>query len=342
MKRNSIIDIMKGIGIILMVMGHSGFVFTRLIYQFHMAMFFIIAGYCFNNEKYTKNKEGLIILIKNRIKTLYVPCLLFNSFIVLLHNVFIKYSFIAGSIYNTKTMIITLFKCLLFSGGESLSGAMWFLRTMFFSTLIFATINFLCEKYIKKSNIMIWFIYIIFLFIGFYGSRYSFGKYFNILSVLILFQIGNCFRNKISINLSIKRSFLLILFGFILISTSLYFTNSNISLSSNRLINPLYFVICSCSGTIFCLGLSNLINKTIFNKVFIYIGKNTLPIVMYHFLTMKIVTFIEIILYNDNISKLASHPYLYTNGIWCILYVVIGVFVPLLIYEIYKYIRRLI
>lgn len=40
MKRNKIIDIMKAIGIIFMVLGHSGFKYTKWIYQFHMALFF--------------------------------------------------------------------------------------------------------------------------------------------------------------------------------------------------------------------------------------------------------------------------------------------------------------
>lgn len=39
-KRNLVIDILKGLGIILMVAGHSGFPFTRFIYLFHMAIFF--------------------------------------------------------------------------------------------------------------------------------------------------------------------------------------------------------------------------------------------------------------------------------------------------------------
>lgn len=46
--RNISIDIIKGIGIILMVGGHCGMPFTHFIYLFHMAIFFMASGYCFN------------------------------------------------------------------------------------------------------------------------------------------------------------------------------------------------------------------------------------------------------------------------------------------------------
>lgn len=46
--RNINIDIIKGIGIILMVGGHCGMPFTHFIYLFHMAIFFMASGYCFN------------------------------------------------------------------------------------------------------------------------------------------------------------------------------------------------------------------------------------------------------------------------------------------------------
>lgn len=44
LKRDSTIDIIKGFGIILMVMGHSGSPLTGLIYMFHMAIFFMASG----------------------------------------------------------------------------------------------------------------------------------------------------------------------------------------------------------------------------------------------------------------------------------------------------------
>lgn len=340
MKRNAVIDIMKALGIILMVLGHSGFVFTNWIYQFHMAMFFIIAGYCFKDE-YIKDKIGLLKLLKNRLKSLYLPCLLFNSMIVLFHNFFLKIHFIDGFIYNGKEIIFRLFKCLLFSGGENLSGAMWFLRTMFFSTILFAVINFLCYRY-KKNNLIRWIIYNVLLFIGWKGFYFSFGKYFNILTVLILFQIGNYISKNFNLSLNTKKAIVYLIVGFLFTSTPLFFTNDTISLASNRIINPFYFIFCSCSGTLFCVGLSNLLKKIKLSMWLEYIGKNTLPIVMGHFMAMKIVTLIQILIYHENISLLSSHPYLHASLIWCIFYVIIGISVPLIIQKLYYKIKKIL
>lgn len=46
--RNLEIDIIKGLTISLMVLGHTGFKFHHFIYLFHMAIFFIVAAYCYN------------------------------------------------------------------------------------------------------------------------------------------------------------------------------------------------------------------------------------------------------------------------------------------------------
>lgn len=43
--RNLQIDIARGIGIILVVLGHAAFPYTHFIYLFHLAIFFIMAGY---------------------------------------------------------------------------------------------------------------------------------------------------------------------------------------------------------------------------------------------------------------------------------------------------------
>ena len=44
-QRDAVLDAMRGIGIVLMVAGHSGFAGTDFIYLFHMALFFMLSGY---------------------------------------------------------------------------------------------------------------------------------------------------------------------------------------------------------------------------------------------------------------------------------------------------------
>lgn len=55
-KRDNCVDIVKGIAIIFMVLGHIGISddITRFIYLFHMAVFFMASGYCYS-EKYSQS-----------------------------------------------------------------------------------------------------------------------------------------------------------------------------------------------------------------------------------------------------------------------------------------------
>ena len=55
--RNLQIDIARGIGIILVVLGHAAFPYTHFIYLFHLAIFFIMAGYFFKDE-YVKDQPN--------------------------------------------------------------------------------------------------------------------------------------------------------------------------------------------------------------------------------------------------------------------------------------------
>lgn len=55
MGRLSIIDAAKGIGICLVVLGHTQEpkLMTLIIYSFHMPLFFLLAGYTFDPKKYS-------------------------------------------------------------------------------------------------------------------------------------------------------------------------------------------------------------------------------------------------------------------------------------------------
>ena len=49
-KRIEELDILKALGIIYMVAGHSGVPFRRFIYLFHMAAFFVASGFFYKSS----------------------------------------------------------------------------------------------------------------------------------------------------------------------------------------------------------------------------------------------------------------------------------------------------
>ena len=54
-ERNLTLDIVKGIGIALIVLGHIDNAAVNFIYLFHVSLFFIVSGYLFNPEKKAKS-----------------------------------------------------------------------------------------------------------------------------------------------------------------------------------------------------------------------------------------------------------------------------------------------
>ena len=81
-KRVMFIDIAKGIAIICIILGHLGINnINRVVFTFHVPIFFMITGY-FINKKYTI-KEFII----NKFKRLIVPYFI-TSFVIILLSLF--------------------------------------------------------------------------------------------------------------------------------------------------------------------------------------------------------------------------------------------------------------
>ena len=87
--RSNEIDIVKAIGIISMVAGHSDAPFTKFVYLFHMAIFFIASGYFYKDE-YSYNIKSFILFFRRKLKQLWFPFFFWNSIFTLLNNFFIK------------------------------------------------------------------------------------------------------------------------------------------------------------------------------------------------------------------------------------------------------------
>ncbi len=130
------IDLLRAVGIILMIMGHIGFgtLFDRWIHAFHMPLFFIISGYFY------KSKDIRSVVI-SRIHTLIIPYLIFGVFHTILY-------FIIVGDYDLHYIYILLIENTA-DGGVAISGALWFLTAMFFSEILYNLIQKLniCEMY---------------------------------------------------------------------------------------------------------------------------------------------------------------------------------------------------
>lgn len=78
-------DILKGIAIILVVVGHTKIPGNSFIYLFHMAVFFIVSGY-FYSEKSSESLKAVWKFTKKKIVSLWIPFSLGISIFTILNN----------------------------------------------------------------------------------------------------------------------------------------------------------------------------------------------------------------------------------------------------------------
>ena len=128
---------MRGIGIVLMVLGHSGFPGTDFIYLFHMALFFMLSGWLFSL------RGGPVHFIKRKTVTLWLPFVLANTAFTVLSNLLLKLNILTsderilqlpGNAVTTpvtvKDVIGRTVHWCVFDGGTQLGGAMWFILSL--------------------------------------------------------------------------------------------------------------------------------------------------------------------------------------------------------------------
>lgn len=139
MRRLEEIDVLKGLGIILMIMGHQyyGVGFDKWIHAFHMPMFFIISGFLYRRPSVIRNG------ICNKAKSLLIPYAFFACIHLLIMGA--KTLTLGGS---SKSLFLYVYHILVVNTeGMPICGAIWFLTALFFTTVIFILI----DSYIHQS-----------------------------------------------------------------------------------------------------------------------------------------------------------------------------------------------
>ena len=161
-QRDPVLDSMRGIGIVLMVLGHSGFPGTGFIYLFHMALFFMLSGWLFSL------RGELVHFAKRKVVTLWLPFVLTNTAFTVLNNLFLRLNILTGderilalpgNIVTTPTTLKdvigrTAHWCV-FDGGTQLGGALWFIQALFQISILYAVVEFLLQKLLRGGDTLI-------------------------------------------------------------------------------------------------------------------------------------------------------------------------------------------
>ncbi len=352
--RFDFIDVARGIGILLMVMGHcdnTGSI-SAFVNLFHMSLFVFLSGYLFKNRQLT-NFQDLVKYLGKRILKLYVFYLFFEILFYLCTNLFLDIGFYDSSLFyggkqifyfqSFSEAIIHILKIVFLMGREPFCGAFWFIITLIFVTSFYAFLNYLSSKQkFVSSSLFVFIGCLLFFAIGSCMNAWnvSIPRISSAFTFMIVYYLGNWwFLSKKSNQMSIWFHTILFLISIIL----LYFLNNIgfISMNSNTFPNFAFFLLASFCGIYAVMYLAKGIVKTKFLKtIFITMGQRTLSIMAFHFLSFKIAAYIQYLVGDAPYIGLAYLTGYNNNNAWYILYVIVGVLVPILISYIYDFVKK--
>lgn len=343
MKRNETIDLIKGLGILAVVLGHSAFPLKSYIYLFHMPIFFMASGYCFN-IKNSATPATLGQYAGKKVKGLYVPYVLFNAIFWLSHNLLIRLNICTDNpAFSAPMQKLTLQQlwarlnhCLHFNPGGThlLAGADWFVLVLFYISLIFAAAWFITSRFKSQplQHGLMALSGVAALLVGNVLREKELaleGYWTPAITGYSLYVLGFYLRSlpeKVNVFLE-KGKYIILVAGIPL----LYLAGKygSISLNVNHFENPLFLVSCSLLGWFWLQAWANILVKIKYVKEFVvYLSKSSLFILFLHFLAFKAVSAIQVLVYKEEAYMLASFPLLRTDGLWWIPYTVAGVLLP--------------
>lgn len=358
MNRNTVISISKGIAIILMVIAHAeapGWL-CKFIFEFHMPLFFITAGYFFS-LKYLNDEATFV---KKRVKGLYLPFVKWSVIFLALHNLMFKIG-ILNEAYGNEMGGVThpyswhqiqqnLWNIVTAMGGydQFLCGAFWFFRGLFVASILYLIIYKVLDSTIKPARWKKAIPYLICLIMlllcgwktyeGLKVITLVQGGYRDMMGCFF-FGVGFIFRQYTeSYQALIKRNYAIIwttiVFGIVVYLFSYYLTaNMNWRSSYTQFLS---LPVPALLGFLMTYNISMLLDKkdNWLKRFLVYTGDHTLNIFIFHIVAYKVVSLIKIWYYGLDIQQIGCHMVIHEHSqedaFW-VLYTIAGVGIPLFV-----------
>lgn len=117
-------DLVRGIGILAIVMGHSCPFVIQYVYAFHLAVFFFVSGYLYQEGKYGLRPFDHFAA---KLRSAWPRYVFYMWVFILCHNLFLRIGIdSSGVVYGRSNMLVFLCNTVVFQGAEFMGGAMWF------------------------------------------------------------------------------------------------------------------------------------------------------------------------------------------------------------------------
>ena len=284
-KRLDNIDVSKGIGILLVILGHLityGSPVSSIIYSFHMPFFFFVSGIFAN-----AHKKPFVRYILDHSKRLLIPYI-----IVFLLGVIISLSLNGLNIKALKSILSQF----LYAAPESMYvGQIWFLVCLFnvivlfypFYKLVLSKNNFILSALmIFLCAFVAWFVFPL-VSAKFYVFNYF--KFGSSIMALAFYSLGFEMKDVIKkINIKKADNIVLLVICFFIIILS-YRLNGNTNLAATIYNNLMYYLLFAFCGSVLLILVGLILQKS---KFLAYIGRNSLFIFTLHSIPLFIYTYI--------------------------------------------------
>lgn len=274
--RNSQLDILKGIGISLVLVGHvsRNGVLNNWIYSFHMPLFFFISGALYYLSKKVDSKS----FFKKKFQGLIVPYFVF-ALLTFIYWVVIERYLRASSGISVGQQFLEIF---ISQGGDEsheYNVVLWFLPCLFMMEIIF---DWIYKKFKKNKGMLV--SMILFSTIGYVLSKFCPIRLpwsLDTMCVAIPFYAMGFFvaphLDKVNSNIiRYKWGYAAIL---TIISGIIAVTYGGSNLNNNTYSNYILFYFVGVIGILFMIVLSNLVGE---RKSILFLGTNTLILMCIH------------------------------------------------------------
>jgi fucose 4-O-acetylase-like acetyltransferase len=355
MNRDTVISIAKGIAIILMVIAHAeapGWL-CKFIFEFHMPLFFITAGYFFS-LKYLNDEATFV---KKRVKGLYWPFVKWSVFFLIIHNWMFDIG-ILNERFGNETGGVThpytwhqiqqnLWHIFTAMGGydQFLCGAFWFFRGLFVASILYLIIYKVVLHVLpeKRANAAPYLICLIMLLLCAWKTYEGLkiitlvqGGYRDLMGCFF-FGCGFIFRQYAGqyrqfIGRHYAALWTTILFAVIVLLFSKYLT-ANMNWRST-FVQFLSLPIPALLGFLMTYNISLWLDRHEgrLKQFLVYTGNNTLNIFIFHIVAYKVVSLLKIWYYDLDIRQIGCHMVIHEysqQDLFWILYTIAGVGLPL-------------
>ena len=317
-RRQTDIDIAKGIGIILVVWAHAygpgGFYIT----QFHMPFFFFVSGLLYSSAGVSCKDY-----IARKGKSLLLPFWWWNGLFLPVYFILFYWGNWSTGVFvkEAAEILFTLEKV-------PFLGATWFLPALFqVSVFVHFMIRGLRKN--RAGDMILLAVSVAVCVLGFSVtfphriSRTLICSFFYVCGYLYKTYLRDRIAGRI-------RDVGAIMCGILYIIIASY---NEVSLGGNEYRYKLAFIVGVFAATAFLLRLSEWISNIEklcrLSDHLAYIGRNSMCIVIWHLLLFRVPIVLQILVMRADLKAITAFPVYYASGFWWAVYIVAGIYLSL-------------